>query len=269
MKAIYLNLKRFDIPRQLDGINDLASPFVWAEKITTYIDQMGYENITVFFPEMHLMNAIKHANNINIGAQTLHYKDVVKGGNFGAFTTLRTASSLKAINISNVIIGHLEERIDLGEINRLANGDLDVNEILNQKMLMAQKENMKILYCIGEKSEEQDNKYDVLKNQLDVGLKGINLKNVTIAYEPVWAIGVGKTPPTKEYILDIVKHIKSLYDVNVVYGGGLKLDNAEMLASIEELDGGLIALTRFGSDFGFYLDDFKEIVDTYYKGVKK
>lgn len=269
MKVIYLNLKRFDIPKKLDGINDLDSPLFWAEKITSYIDKMGYENITIFFPEMHLINAKKHAKNINIGAQSLHYKDVEKGGNFGAFTTLRTASSLKAIDVNNVIIGHLEERIDLGEINRLANGNLNVSEILNQKMLMAQNKNMKILYCIGEKSEEQEFKYDVLKNQLNTGLKGINLENVTIAYEPVWAIGVGKTPPTKEYISDIVKYIKSLYNVNVVYGGGLKLDNAEMLASIEELDGGLIALTRFGSDFGFYLDDFKAIVDTYYKGVKK
>ena len=127
---------------------------------------------------------------------------------------------------------------------------------------------MNVLYCIGEKLEEQGDKYNVLKNQIEAGLKDVSLSKVTIAYEPVWAIGPGRTPPDKDYIEDIVKFIKSVKDVRVVYGGGLKIDNAKMLASIKELDGGLIALTRFGADFGFYLDDFKKIVETYKEGLK-
>ena len=127
---------------------------------------------------------------------------------------------------------------------------------------------MNVLYCIGERDFEQSKKYDVLKEQLLVGLDGVDLSKITIAYEPVWAIGPGKIPPDRDYILDIVKFIKSILAVPVVYGGGLKKDNAKMLASIEELDGGLIALTRFGNDFGFYLDDFEEIVKTYMEGLK-
>ena len=83
----------------------------------------------------------------------------------------------------------------------------------------------------------------------------------------MWAIGPGKTPPGEDYIRDIARHIKSIVDCKVVYGGGLKKENAKMIASIEELDGGLVALTRFGKDFGFYLNDFEEIVETYKKGL--
>lgn len=67
-----------------------------------------------------------------------------------------------------------------------------------------------------------------------------------IAYEPIWSIGPGKTPAGKEYITKIAKFVKEKTNgMDIVYGGGLKQDNAEMLASIDEIDGGLIALTRF------------------------
>ena len=265
MKKIYLNLKRFDIPKELDGINNLAPINHWADTIISYIDQMKHREITVFLPEMHLIQAKNASTYVKIGAQSIHYRDVEKGKNFGAFTTHRTASSLKAINVDDVIIGHLEERISLEELNEMSKGKLDPNVILNMKLKLASKHKMNILYCIGEKANEQDIKYDILKHQLDIGLEGVDLSKVTIAYEPVWAIGVGKTPPTKAYIKDIVTYIKSLYDVPVVYGGGLKLENASMLGSIKELDGGLIALTRFGQDFGFYLSDFNDIVEAYLK----
>ena len=269
MKKIYLNLKRFDIPKAQDGINHLAPMNEWAETIIRFIEKMEKDNITVFVPEMHLMQAKNIAEHVHIGAQSFHYKDVKKGVNFGALTTHRTASSLTAIGVKDVLIGHLEERISLEEINDLAQGKLDPNIILNMKLKLASEHQMNILYCIGEKSHEQDIKYDVLKHQLDIGLKNVDLSKVTIAYEPVWAIGVGKTPPTQAYIEDITRYIKSLYDVPVVYGGGLKLENASMLGSIKELDGGLIALTRFGQDFGFYLEDFNDIVEAYLKEVKQ
>jgi len=265
MKKIYLNLKRFDIPKTLNGINDLAPVHEWASTIIGFIERMPYKHITVYLPEMHLLNAKKVASNTHIGAQSFHYSDVKKGSNFGAFTTHRTASSLKAIDVNHVIIGHLEERISLEEMNALSGGALDPNEVLNKKLKLASDNQMEILYCIGEKSHEQEFKYDVLKHQLNIGLKDVDLSKVTIAYEPVWAIGVGKTPPTKAYIEDIVTYIKSLYHLPVVYGGGLKLENSKMLGSIKSLDGGLIALTRFGEDFGFYLDDFNDIVESYMK----
>ena len=74
----------------------------------------------------------------------------------------------------------------------------------------------------------------------------------------------GKTPADKPYITKVARFIKEVTGgADVVYGGGLKLENAEMLASIEEIDGGLIALTRFEGEIGFYPEDYIGIVQTY------
>lgn len=269
MKNIYLNLKRFDIPTSLDGINNNFTNETYGEDITKGIEDMHLDiPITIYFQESNLISAKKAAKEIRIGCQGVHYADVSKGGNFGAFTTSRTAKSMAAIGAKDALIGHCEERNHLNYLTSLGGNKVDINEILNKEVKCAIDAGMNVLYCIGEKLEEQGDKYNVLKNQIEVGLKDVSLSKVTIAYEPVWAIGPGRTPPDKDYIEDIVKFIKSVKDVRVVYGGGLKIDNAKMLASIKELDGGLIALTRFGADFGFYLDDFKKIVETYKEGLK-
>ncbi len=123
---------------------------------------------------------------------------------------------------------------------------------------------MKVLYCIGEKSEEQPNWQQVLREQLEIGLDGVDKSKVVIGYEPVWSIGPGKTPADKPYIQKIARFIKERTGgMDVVYGGGLKKDNAAMLASIAEIDGGLIALTRFQGEIGFYPDEYLEIIRTY------
>lgn len=269
MKKIYLNLKRFDILPTFEGINQIGSMESYSKIIVEGIEKMNLDiPITIFFQESNLLGALKAKDKIHIGSQGVHYDDVKTGKNFGAFTTFRTAKSMESIGVKDTLIGHCEERNHLNYLTSLSGSAYDINLILNKEIKCAIEANMNVLYCIGEKMEEQSDKYNVLKRQLDIGLKDVDLSKVTIAYEPVWAIGPGKTPPDKDYILDIVKYIKSLYNVEVVYGGGLKKDNAEMLASIEELDGGLIALTRFGSDFGFYLNDFEEIVTTYKRGLK-
>lgn len=267
MKNIFLNLKRFDIPCSMDGVNKVGYREDYGKTITSFIDKLDGFNFVIFFQESNLLPSLEVANKTRIGCQSVHYDDVEQGHNFGAFTTFRTAKSMTAIGVKNTIIGHCEERKHLNYIMSLGGNNGDINVILNQEIKMATKEKMNVLYCIGEKSDEQDNKYEVLKKQIEVGLKDVDLKYIKIAYEPVWAIGPGKIPPDKEYIQDIARYIKSLVDVEVVYGGGLKVENAKMIASIPELDGGLIALTRFGKDFGFYLDDFKEIVDTYKEGL--
>jgi len=87
---------------------------------------------------------------------------------------------------------------------------------------------------------------------------------VVIAYEPVWSIGPGKTPAGREYITQIAGFVKECTGgIDVVYGGGLKTDNAEMLAGIAEIDGGLIALTRFSGEIGFYPKEYLEIIRLY------
>ena len=97
-----------------------------------------------------------------------------------------------------------------------------------------------------------------------MGLAGVDKSRVVIAYEPVWSIGPGKTPADKDYITKIARFVKERTGgMDVVYGGGLKADNAAMLASIEEIDGGLIALTRFQGEIGFYPAEYLEIIRLY------
>ena len=139
-----------------------------------------------------------------------------------------------------------------------------VNRLLNQEIKLAIEQGLTVLYCIGEKSEEQERWQQVLGDQLKTGLDGVDTSKVVIAYEPIWSIGPGKTPAGKEYITKIAKFVKEVTGgLDVVYGGGLKVDNAEMLASIDEIDGGLIALTRFQGEIGFYPDEYLEIIKTY------
>ena len=126
---------------------------------------------------------------------------------------------------------------------------------------------MTVLYCIGEKSEEQQQWQEVLGAQLDIGLDGVDKSRVVIAYEPIWSIGPGKTPADKPYITKIAQFVKEKTGgLDVVYGGGLKTDNAEMLASIPEIDGGLIALTRFSGEIGFYPQEYLDIIRLYMGG---
>ena len=188
------------------------------------------------------------------------------GGNFGAFTTNRTANAVKAIGCTAAIIGHCEERRDkAGILAEAGVTDADaVNRLLNQEILAAVKAGLSVLYCIGETSEEQDRWQEVLKQQLDIGLAGVDKSRVTIAYEPVWAIGPGKVPPDEEYITKIGTFVKEATgNMDVVYGGGLKTDNARMLASVPVMDGGLIALTRFSGEIGYYPEEYLEIIRTY------
>jgi len=139
-----------------------------------------------------------------------------------------------------------------------------VNRLLNKEVLAAQKAGLSVLYCIGESEAEQPRKEEVLGQQLSVGLEGADMSRVVVAYEPIWSIGPGKTPAGKEYITETARFIKkTANNVDVVYGGGLKADNAAMLASIEEIDGGLIALTRFSGDIGFYPEEYLEIIRLY------
>jgi triosephosphate isomerase len=177
-----------------------------------------------------------------------------------------------------VIIGHCEERRVLTAV--LAEGGVTgevaataVNRLLGKEIMAARARGLEVLYCIGEKAEEQDHWQDVLAAQIEAGLSAAPDGKLVFGYEPVWAIGPGKTPPDRVYIEIIARYIKDkakeitgLTGIPVVYGGGLKADNAAMLASIPEIDGGLIALTRFSGEIGFYPDEFLDIVNLYLKG---
>ena len=275
MKHIFLNLKRFDVPVALGGVNRIAPLNEWG----TYIVKNTQEALkkyapsevefVQYFPEAHLLNAVAarcENSPVQVGCQSVYRMNTAVGGNFGAFTTNRPVSIMKAMDVNYTIIGHCEERNDKMGILAEA-GVVDtkaVNRILNQEIKLAVANGMKVLYCIGEKDTELENWDEVLREQLEIGLEGVDKSQVVIGYEPIWSIGPGKTPAGKEYITKIARFVKEVTGgIDVVYGGGLKVDNAEMLASIEEIDGGLIALTRFQGEIGFYPDEYIEIIRTY------
>ena len=275
MKHLYLNLKRFDVPTEYGGVNRVAPITDWGAFIVSSTQDAlaKYDPAEVefaqYFPEAHLIGAVaakKPGSPVKVGCQGVHRADTAVGGNFGAFTTLRPASAAKALGCESVIIGHCEERNNLNGILAEAGvSDPSVtNRILNEEVLRATERGLDVLFCIGEKSEEQPQWQEVLGKQLDEGLAGVDKSKVVIGYEPVWSIGPGKTPAGKDYITMIARFVKERTGgMDVVYGGGLKTDNAEMLASIDEIDGGLIALTRFSGEIGWYPDEYLEIIRTY------
>ena len=275
MKHIFLNLKRFDVPVCYGGVNRIAALNEWGGFIVSNTQEAlkKYDASEVefvqYFPEAHLLNAVAarcEDSPVQVGCQSVYRMNTAVGGNFGAFTTNRPVSVMKAMDVNYTIICHCEERNDKMGILAEA-GVVDtkaVNRILNQEIKLAVANGMKVLYCIGEKDTELDRWDEVLREQLEIGLEGVDKSQVDIGYEPIWSIGPGKTPAGKDYITKIARFVKeTTHGIDVVYGGGLKVDNAEMLASIEEIDGGLIALTRFQGEIGFYPDEYIEIIRTY------
>ena len=275
MKHLYLNLKRFDVPVEYGGVNRIAPLKDWGSYIVTHTQEglKKYDPNQVefvqYFPEAHILGAVGalcEGSPVQVGCQGVYRMNTAVGGNFGAFTTLRPASAAVALGCESVIIGHCEERNFYNDTLAEA-GVKDssaTNRILNQEVLRATERGLNVLFCIGEKSEEQPQWEEVLGRQLDEGLAGVDKSKVVIGYEPVWSIGPGKTPAGKDYITMIARFVKERTGgMDVVYGGGLKTDNAEMLASIDEIDGGLIALTRFSGEIGWYPDEYLEIIRTY------
>ena len=274
MKHLYLNLKRFEIPVDLGGVNRIAPVTEWAGYIVKNtqdaLKKYGPDEaeFVQFFPEAHIMPAAAartEGSPVQIGCQGVYRMDAGVNG-FGAFTTNCPAAAAAALGVSTALIGHCEERNDkMGILEEAGVHDTKaVNRILNQEIKLAVSRGLKVLYCIGEKSEEQDRWQEVLGEQLEIGLDGVDKSKVVIGYEPIWSIGPGKTPADKPYITKIARFVKDFTGgIDIVYGGGLKADNAEMLASIDEIDGGLIALTRFSGEIGFYPDEYLEIIRLY------
>lgn len=277
MKHIYLNLKRFDVVPERGGVNRLADPLGWGGAVVSAI-QEGIEpfsdraDFAAFLPESQLpsaLAALRERTRLVVGPQGVHREDVVPGGNFGAMTSLRPAAAMAQIGCGAAIIGHCEERASLRAVLDAAGVDPacareTVDVLIGAEVRAAQAAGLSALLCIGERAEEQGAWQEVLGRQLDAGLDGADPSRVVIAYEPVWSIGPGKAPAGAPHIQKIARFAKERTGgVDVVYGGGLKTDNARMLAQIPEIDGGLIALTRFSGEIGFYPEEYLEIVDRY------
>ena len=271
MKYIFLNLKRFDITKENGGVNSISEPAKWAQYIVNSVRDAvkKYSNETefaIFFPEAHIIPAVECGmGTIHPGCQGVYREDVTGDGNFGAFTTIRTALSMAQLGCDYTIIGHCEERKNLKSLMKEfgSKNVSTINSILNREVLQAQKAGLKVLFCVGEDAEEVTCREKILITQLTQGLHNVDLSKVVIGYEPLWAIGPGRPVPTAEVISEVGRMIKSIVPCDVVYGGGLKEENADMIASVPEMNGGLVALTRFKGDIGFYPDEYIRIVDKY------
>ena len=162
----------------------------------------------------------------------------------GAFTGEISAEMLRDLYVNFVILGHSERRQYFGETNKS----------INLKVLAAVQNNLKPIYCIGETLEEREsgNTLEVVKSQVKEGLANFPLSevdNLVLAYEPVWAIGTGKTA-TDEMAQEVHAYVRGLLvdlfgdaagsGVRILYGGSMKPENASGLLSQPDVDGGLI-----------------------------
>ena len=165
--------------------------------------------------------------NIDIGAQNSH-----ENLNYGAFTGSINSKMIKDIGAKYVILGHSENR-QSGETDKL----------INLKIKSALKAKLKVIFCIGETYKERRKKItnQILKRQIQLGLKGINKKkNILIAYEPVWSIGTGLIPKKSDLNKTIEFVKKKTKKLKILYGGSVNPKNMIELKSINNIDGFLI-----------------------------
>lgn len=176
--------------------------------------------------------------NIKIGAQNMHFEEK------GAYTGEVSGAMLKAINVEYVIIGHSERRQYFNE----------TDETVNKKIKAAFKNGLKPIVCVGETLEQREagKTEEIITKQTELALEGLSkeqVENTIIAYEPIWAIGTGKTA-TKEDANNSIKAIRNkiaeIYGQTVAdgviiqYGGSVKSTNAKELFEMSDIDGGLV-----------------------------
>lgn len=183
---------------------------------------------------------------IKLGAQNMHFEA------HGAFTGEVAADMLKEFSCTYVILGHSERREYFKECNCL----------INKKVKAVLANGMKPILCVGEKLEEREagKTLDIVSEQTVKGLEGISkedAKNVVVAYEPVWAIGTGKTATpamAQEVHAAIRKVLADAFgadvadSIQILYGGSMKPENADALLAEKDIDGGLIGGAALKAD---------------------
>lgn len=227
-----------------------------AEFVTALIPRVAdaQADVVVGAPFVCLPDVIKAAagTNIKVAAQNMHWEEK------GAFTGEVSGPMLRDLGVEYVIIGHSERRQYFAE----------TDETVNKKVHAALKYGLKPIVCVGEslKQREQGVTAELVSYQVKIALLGLTaeqVKDLIIAYEPVWAIGTGKTATNEqanEVCVIIRDTIKSLYDeetadmIRIQYGGSVTADNAEGLFGMSDIDGGLVG------GASLKLDDFEKIV---------
>ena len=187
-----------------------------------------------------------------IGAQNCYQKE-----QFSSNTAAISPYMLKSVGAKYTLIGHSDNR-----------GEGDTNSMLKDKVKYALKNNLKVVFCIGENKSEKKNKktLNVLKKQLTQVLeKKFNKNNIIVAYEPIWSIGTGKIPTANElkkttiHIKKVLKGIFKKTSPAVLYGGSVDDSNIKMFKELREIDGFLIGGASKTSK------KFIDIIKNYYR----
>ena len=194
--------------------------------------------LAVPFPYLLPVQKLVEKNNIQVAAQNMAAKPS------GAYTGEVSAAMLKSMNIQQVLIGHSERRECFNEDN----------QTLAQKIDLALANTLQPVFCCGEPLpvREAGVQNEFVNSQLEEGLfhlSGQQITNVIIAYEPIWAIGTGRTA-TSEQAQEMHAHIRAVVakkyslevanDVSILYGGSVKASNAEEIFANADVDGGLV-----------------------------
>ena len=214
-------------------------------------------DVVICTPFIHLASIAPMLNKEVIGLGAENCADKEKG----AYTGEVSAEMVKSTGADYVILGHSERRGYYGE----------TPEILKEKVLLALKNDLKVIFCIGESLEEREQgiQNEVVKSELEgsvFNLSEEDFSKIVIAYEPIWAIGTGKTA-TSDQAEEIHAYIRSIIaerygeqvadDTTILYGGSCKASNAPELFAKPDIDGGLIGGASLKTA------DFRGIIDAW------
>ena len=210
------------------------------EELKPLVKEVKWCEMVLCVPFVDIAAAVKAAkgSKIAIGAENMHFEPK------GAYTGEVSADMLKECGIKYVVLGHSERRQYFGE----------TDETVNKKVKVALESGFRPVVCVGESLDEreQDVWSEVVRKQVKIALKDVpveDVKKVVIAYEPIWAIGTGKTATAdqaNEVCATIRECLRGLYGaraaraITIQYGGSMNAKNAAELLSKPDVDGGLI-----------------------------
>ena len=247
MKYFIGNWKMFGVPKSINILNKI--------NLFHSRDKNRNKYRVIITPPYTLIETFSKQfkkKRIYIGSQNCYWKD-----QFSSDTAAVSPFMLKSVGAKYVLIGHSDNR-----------KEGDNNKILKEKVKFALKNNLKVVFCIGENKKEKryNRTLSTLKNQLTKVLeKKFDKNNIIVAYEPIWSIGTGKIPSTIElkktvfYIKKILKKIFNKSSLSVLYGGSVEGSNARMFKDITDIDGFLIGGASKSSK------KFIDIIKNYYR----